>query len=204
MQDIGKHKDTLSLAPACLHSIVSGQKVSMSDFVRTTDVEVMYMIRSFAAAHSDRVLKYLANLFVSRSFPKCVLEFATSDGAISKKERSDESESSVVAIPAAIGAIAEDVRSFVAEQLQQSFLPVDAAKHLVWLDRVDFSSTPTDLLLSFPGQIVPADKIESNCAGFDLTKLLEPFAFVRLFVPREFESVARGYITKKYGMNLSP
>jgi HD superfamily phosphohydrolase len=201
MRDLATHKDTLSLAPACLHSIASGHKLSMSDFVRTTDVEVMYMVRSFASDHSDRVLSYLANLFVSRSFPKCVFDFR-SDGPTSKGNYSNETGSSAVVIPAETGSIIEDLRLFVADKLQKSSLPFDAAKYLVSFDSIGFSANPTDLLISLPDEIVSVAKIDSNCAGFDLTALLAPFSIRRLFVPRELAAVAREYVFNKYAAKL--
>ena len=74
MQDIGQHADSVRLTPACMHPLTRGQKLSVEDFVETTDIEVGYMIRQFAREHREPVLNFLATLFVQRQFPKCVLD----------------------------------------------------------------------------------------------------------------------------------
>jgi HD superfamily phosphohydrolase len=206
MQDIGAHEDTVRLAPSCLHNIARGRKLALEDFLGTTDIEVSFMIRSFANQHSDGVLRFLANLFVSRQFPKAVLDSAKSSAPLSKEYNIDEdvyeSEQGLLLqslAPKDLVSVTKDLTAFIASRLSAVSLPSEAAEYLVALDEAPFISTPpTDLLFLFQERVVPLEQIDNNAVGFDLKGLLETFTIKRVFVPREFVDDAREHVEREY------
>ncbi|MDD1535908.1 hypothetical protein C7U89_21105 [Bradyrhizobium sp. WBOS4] len=208
MQDIPEHPDSVRLAPKCLHSIASGQKPSLDDFIQTTDVEIAYMIRSFASDHSDEVLRLLADMFVRRQFPKAVLDSAKSNKPLSQRYRmSDEPFSEAERqgvlmeefLPADLLSVTDDLREYVRGRFQNNQLPEDAATYLVAFDQVTFNSAPpSDLLFSFQGNAVPLERIDPTCVGFNIENLLETFSVNRVYVPRDFVAESREYVEKKY------
>jgi hypothetical protein len=95
--------------------------------------------------------------------------------------------------------ITEDVKEFVAGRFEANAMPKEAASYLVAFDPAPFLSTPpSDLLFAFDREIVPLEKIDPECVGFDINGLLEKFSINRVYVPREFVDESREYIENKY------
>lgn|GEM_PF-2531869 len=209
IQDLGKNDDTAALSPKCLHPIMHGKKPTFGEFLATTDVEVTYMIRNFAASHSDQTLRLLCQLFLRRSFPKCVLDSAKFRVPFQEKyniaeyDAGKETAEGSEGVPTLI-ELTEALRAFIGNQYIRKSMPPEMARYLVSFDPVRFNSDgPSDLLFSFRGRLgpenVPFELINPECVGFDLSALLESFDISRVFVPREFVSEAREYLDLHYG-----
>jgi len=208
MQDLGPNNDTRSMAPRSLHCLMKGEKPTLGEFLSTTDAEVMNMIRNFARAHKDKVLKHLSNLFVRRQIPKCILDSSRLTEPISTLYRiaddpreggaPEQQEMWPLMLEGASTVLAE-LRDFVARQLAQADAPAEAARYLVNFDAPDFRSFKTlDFLFAFGQRILPYDKISPDCIGFNMSSLLEEFTINRLFVPRGIEGEARDFLDQRY------
>ncbi len=207
IQDIGAHGDTKRLAPACLHPIMDGKKLSLGDFLRATDFEVLYMIMNFADEHSDPVLKLLASMFVERNFPKCAFDSAKSNSPFDVHYRVDvddaepEPQYELIPRPRRVTGISftREIQEFIARKLEAGGSPAEAAKYLVALDHVTFrSGPPTDLLFSFKGEIVPLENINRETVGFDLLGLLEGFSITRVYVPQDLIAATKEHMENNY------
>jgi hypothetical protein len=213
MQDIGDCTETANLTPSCLQPIMKGQKLTFDQFLRTSDVEILYMIRNFADEHPDLTLKYLSELFVDRQFPKCVLDSAKSGVRLSEQyqihvEVDPESNLEGTFLPGlgpvSATTVTNNLREFVAARLKGVGEPPEAADYLVRFDPVVFqSSPPTDLLFSFGDKKVSLEQIHSDSVGFDLQGLLETFTITRFFVPRNVVDVARAHIRNEFGIKVA-
>jgi HD superfamily phosphohydrolase len=206
LQDLGPVPDTLRLAPEAFHPMTRGKKMSMEGFLETTDIEILYMLRSFARSHSDPVLKYLARCFTRRTFPKCILDSGKANLPIARRYRiATEPPDGQKVVPtgaplaADFAEVAGELKRFVGKKLSENGVPEDAASYLVAFDSARFvSSSPTDLLFSFRGEVVALHQIDPECVGFDVAKLLETFSITRLFVPREVAAAALEYLDANY------
>jgi hypothetical protein len=181
--------------------MVRHKKLSIGEFIETTDAEVYLMIKSFAG-HPDPVLSFLASSFVSRRFPQCILDSARSKSTLSNKyyinDGADGLDSNRYQD---FKVIIEDLTAFVAERMARQDLPAGAAPYLVTYDPADFeSSPPTDLLFSFGKDIVTFPEIDAQCVGFDVNSLLDTFVIHRIFVPRGFGTAAEERLAEKYGI----
>jgi len=196
------------MAPRSLHCLMKGEKPTLGEFLSTTDAEVMNMIRNFARAHKDKVLKHLSNLFVRRQIPKCILDSSRLTEPISTLYRiaddpreggaPEQQEMWPLMLEGASTVLAE-LRDFVARQLAQADAPAEAARYLVNFDAPDFRSFKTlDFLFAFGQRILPYDKISPDCIGFNMSSLLEEFTINRLFVPRGIEGEARDFLDQRY------
>jgi HD superfamily phosphohydrolase len=203
MQDYKDHSESLQLIPTCLQSAISGN-ISIDDFLRTTDIEVNFMIRNFADSHRDPVLSHLAQLFVTRQFPKAVLDSAKVNESLTYRYKFGDDVESENAIATEASPFLEELRAFVADRLQRIAQPPEVANYLVAIDRAPFKSPlPTDILFAFGGETVSLQEIDSGCVGFDVEKLSEPFAITRLFVPRGVSDAAREYIQARFRVKSS-
>ena len=96
-------------------------------------------------------------------------------------------------------SVIDELRELMAERLEANGKPKEAADYLVSFDPVTYVSTPpSDLLFSFRGEVVPLEKIDPGCVGFDIKGLLDTFAVNRIFVPREYVDEAREYVDTEY------
>ena len=177
----------------------------MGDFLRTTDIEVLYMIRKMADEHSDRTMRLLCELFVHRKFPKCALDSAKFCVPLSQKYNIQEmTGEEPTATEKSLVDITEELQGFIGAQFERNGLPREASKYLVSYDPVKFSSTPpSDILFLFRDrsgpEVVPYDLINHRSVGFNLDGLLESFSISRIFVPRDFVSEAREHLDRNYG-----
>lgn len=208
IQDIGECADSNRLMPKCLHPLMRGERLSLSDFLRATDVEVLYMVRNFSEEHSDSTLKYLSYLFIERKFPKCAWDSAKTSIPFSEKFRTEGDDDVGQGIlmpellPPTFVTVTKELTNFIADRLVATGAgPMDAAPYLVSYDPVSFSSTPpTDLLFSFRAGVVALEEIDPKCVGFNIHALLDSFTIDRIFVPREFQDDARDYVKGKYDL----
>jgi HD superfamily phosphohydrolase len=203
IQDLPPSKKTSDLTPKSLRPIVRHKKLSLGQFIETTDAEVHMMIKSFAEhPHPDAVLSFLADAFVKRKLPKCILDSARSNSAISKKYRiNDSMEGSDQPGFETFSRVVENLTVFVGDLMVRQNLPPGVSPYLVAYDPINFDSTPpADLLFSFGKDIVTFPEIDGRCVGFDARSLLDSFVIHRLFVPRGFETPAQEHLQEKYGI----
>lgn len=201
IQDLDPCQETFELTPKCLHPVIRHEKLSMEDFINTRDIEVNIMISNFAHSHEpkfDATLKLLSQYFMSRRFPKCVLDSARSSSPISNAYKiRDEYHANDDVVE--FTSVVEDLTNYIAELFERSSLPREAAPYLVAYDPVPFDSNPpTDLLFSFGTEIITFPEIDSRSVGFDVESLLEAFLIHRIFVPKGFEQAAKGRLNEKY------
>ena len=207
MQDLGHSAEATTLMPESLHPILKGRKPTLGEFLDTTDIEIHYMIRNFAKHHKDVALKYLCELFLSREFPKCIMDSGKRNGPLSDEynivfSKDDEIDQRSLwddFEPASIARVSQEIQDFVANRMEAIEAPRNAARYLVSFDKVEFrSDPPADLLFAFQDETVPLEQILSASVGFDIKGLLEYFSIQRLFVPSGLQDEVREFISDRY------
>lgn len=207
MQDCGEALNAVELTPGCLRPILAARKPSLGQFIDTTDNEIQFMIRNYAKNHRDETLRYLCDLFISRQFPKCILDSSKRSAPISSElnitfsdDGPTEQPSFWEAEPKNISAVSLQIQEFISSKMGAINAPPEAARYLVSMDKVEFrSDPPTDLLFSFQDQIAPLENIDSRMVGFDVKRLLEHFSIDRLFVPAGLEHDAAEFMADQFG-----
>jgi HD superfamily phosphohydrolase len=208
MQDCGKSVSALELTPPCLHPILATKKPSLGQFVDTTDIEIHYMIRTYAKDHKDPTLRYLCNLFMSRQLPKCIVDSAKRNTALSSQYNIRFSSDGPAEQPSfweeiepkTMATASRVIQEFVADRMEVIEGPREAARYLVSLDRVEFrSDPPADLLFAFQDETVPLEQIVAASVGFDIRGLLEHFSIDRLFVPAGLEDEVKEFVSDQFG-----
>jgi hypothetical protein len=203
--------DHIQLSPQCLHSIMSGKKPLLSEFLRTTDTEILFMVREFAERHSDPILRYLCQAFVNRQFPKAILNTAKLSGDLTAEYRIEAKSPEMddqLALPLQLVTpharvdreqFDEDVRRFTEVQLANAELPKEIAQYLVTWDSPTLPSAPApNLLLDYGGKTVSFDDINATEAGKDFAALLTPFSLERFYVPRAVADNVEKYVRQNY------
>lgn len=201
--ELGNNKMSVELAPHCFHSLISHQRISLGDFLRTTDLEVVYMIRTFAEYHNDPILKYLCSAFCSRDFPKTVIDtgrmLTTRAKLFDFSQTGEQPERFLFSLPPwNITEVIRELQELVERGYANRGLPRELANYLVRLDQPEYQSTPpTDLLFSVEGKIVTLESGEHpGSAG--LTNLLDSYVLNRVYVPREYKDEARELIRTRF------
>jgi uncharacterized protein len=199
IQDLEPSERTRELVPISLHAIVDHNRLSMDDFLDTRDVEINMMVANLAKSHPDATLRYLAELFVQRKFPQCILDSGRSSSVLSDSFRIQDDTDGVDSEYASFASVIDDLRAHVSQLMGRQGLPAEAASYLVVYDPADFESTaPTDLLFSFGRDVVTFPEIDSRCVGFDIESLLDSFRLHRVFVPRGFDQPGKERLKEKY------
>jgi uncharacterized protein len=208
------HRDHLSLSPRCLRNVIKGNRPTLGEFVRTTDVEVLHTVREFAQFHRDPVLRYLCTEFIRRCFPKAVLDEARSQAKLDTLHTIDLSEKSDDVLQQELPLVhSKDAKAvvknrdeftselveFVEKELQEEGAPREAAGYMVMFDRARLAaSPPPNLRYNYDGKSLPFDEIRETDAGAELLSLLGPLTIDRFFVPRPVAQKARRYIAERF------
>lgn len=207
MQDCGETLNAVKLTPECLRPILATKKPSLGQFIDTTDNEILFMIRNYAKSHKDKTLQYLCGLFISRQFPKCVLDSSKRNTPISSQYHitfsndgpSDQPSFWDNVDPKEIAVVSREIQDFVSNKMSAINAPAEAARYLVSMDRVEFrSDPPADLLFAFQDETIPLEEIDSSLVGFDVKGLLEQFSIDRLFVPAGLEDDVKEFMMDQF------
>jgi uncharacterized protein len=179
--------------PTCLRHLTRGEKPSISDFLRTTDVEVMYFVRIAAQdENSDTVLRYLAKSLLNRRLPKVILD--SSKSVEEAKQLAGFGHRPLPLEPPAAGLsgieqIREEVRSKL-KRLADPNVPHEIADYVVKLDEVSFdTSLDESYKFRFGDKYVSLAEVDEKVIGFNVLGLAEEFTIRRLFVPQEAKDV---------------
>jgi HD superfamily phosphohydrolase len=192
LSDTEIDKGILNAAPKGLKNLVAKRHITLSDFIRTTDNDIIYFVDLLADRSREPVLKALASAFVHREFPKTVIDSAKSHIPLAVHWNPDEAglhqpmlwdQKSILQV----------AREYVAGRLKAQGKDPILADYLVFEDRPPYRSEPlSDITFRFDGEDVPFDKIDHKKAGYNISKLLETFELYRLFAPRKM----RPYLLK--------
>ena len=200
----------ITQAPYGLRNYLRGRSVSVGDFLATTDVNVMYLIKLLANISADDTLSELCQMFVRREYPKCVLDSAKTYGSFEQVHgiidpyEMDELESFQLALwadrnPVKAVEFEAECRELVQARLSALGRPPGLAKYLVSSDKVKFrSDPPTDFMFSYDGANVPLEGINHEAVGYNVPRLLESFEMFRFFAPEESKEAVRE-IAKRHG-----
>lgn len=194
----------VSQAPFGLRSFLKKQKITLGDFVDTTDGEVMQLIKLLAREARDPTLQILARMFITRDFPKSVIDSAKSHmplerahGLLDAYEYVEEGSYDQLPLwsdknPVRVVEFEAECREFVSERLQSSGRPPALSRYIVSADRVTFrSDPPTDFMFAYDAANVPLENIDHKAVGYNVPRLMESFQLFRFFAPREFKDSLR-------------
>lgn len=197
-----RDENLIGLAPKGLQGLLRFGKIAREEFERTTDIEVEFLVRLCADEAKDQILRHLAELFVSRTFPKAILDTG-------RLHESLENSYGIVPIkPAQLPLLEEDTRSEleVLEQCQAAVRVAlsargqnpDLADYIVYYERY-YEKRPslTDVRLKFGNDTVHFLEVQNREAGYNPHRLTESFQLYRLYVPREFHDVVIPLIPKR-------
>jgi uncharacterized protein len=203
----GLSEATVLKAPLCFRSMLRDplSDLSMGEFLATTDIEVLYLVRMLATEAEDRVLRELCSRFVNRGLPKCIVD----SGKLLLGPETEYLRSIVepdildrqlnLALDFADAEdVLEELRNIAVRALASSAIDRDTAlelaKYLVFVDPAPFpADPPLDFLFSFkdatPKTFRELVRDDPRLGGWT-----ETFSIVRVFVPDECYTHAEAYL----------
>jgi HD superfamily phosphohydrolase len=183
--EIESERDLLSSSPMGMKNFLRKKPITLSDFVNTTDNDVLYFVDLLSNQSKDAVLRTLSNAFVRREFPKVVIDSANSPVPLALHWNPDEGNIYQPSLWRRKSLI-QVAREYVSSKLHSDGKDAALANYLVFEDRPPYRSEPlSDITFHFDGTDVPFDKINHSQAGYNVSKLLETFELYRLFAPRQ-------------------
>lgn len=217
IQDTAGHADHIRLAPQCLQGLMNGERPTLDEFIRTTDVEIVYMIRAFSELHGDPVVKFLCDLFTRREFPKAIIDSARESADLEQRYNIELRKSFAsdpqfsLPLETALGRthvtieeFVEDIITFTEREVLTTDVPQDAVRYLVSFDRLTFSSTPPpEMLFRYEGEVFSPETVQHEAAGTDLARLLETFSLTRFYAPKFAAKAVVDHIRDRYSLRAS-
>lgn len=195
LRDIGDSQDLRNIVPNVFRSYIRRDKLTLGEFIGTTDVEVLFMIRCCAAESKDRALSYLCKMFSERKFPKCILDSGKlfdSQRITSRFFEADIEESTQITlfgeIEPNVNTLVADFRDHLLPKFDAMNIPREVGDYLIAADKVTFSSSaPSDLMFSYKGRVFGYDTLPEGHEGRNMAPALDSFSLWRVFVPWQFK-----------------
>lgn len=185
--EVSPDKDVISLAPPGLKNLARHDPITLDDFIRTADLHVIYFIQQLAEAKIDPVLRELCERFITRKYPKCVVDSAKHHVPLDRSHgiRDADSEQYSFWMDGDViqsAEVLEKCRDFVATRLKRRGVDPDLAKYIVYEERlVQEPDDLEDLWFCFSGTDVNYKEVDHAKAGYTSARLTETFELYRLF-----------------------
>ncbi|WP_157999198.1 HD domain-containing protein [Mesorhizobium amorphae] len=195
LRDIGGTSKSRSMIPRLFYPILDRKNFTLGEFLRISDVEVLYLIRLCAEEHPDATLKHLAKMFIERKFPKCVLDSGKlfdRNNIVSRFFETDILKSDQITMfgddEPNVNNLVEDLKDFLRPKLVSYGISAEVVDYIVSSDKVTFSSSPpSDLMFSYKGKIFGYDTLPKDHDGRNMAPALDSFSLWRVFVPWQFK-----------------
>lgn len=188
-QDI-RNKIPGELVPDSLKKPIfeEGGRPNLNEFVETTDVTILTMIRNFADGCSDDILRFLAKRFLRRRFAKKVFDSGELEG-----------DENIFADKQKASELIQKVQEMVLEAVGGDIpRPEEAVQYLVHRDDIDFRPTSlADLHLNVGGRTYSLEHLRHWGSEFNFDELAKPWRVTRLYVPNEARNDAERLIKEE-------
>ena len=192
--------------PKCFDFLLTKNRPTMEQFVRITDVEVLYLVRSLADDCEDEVLKYLCSEFSARRFPKCISDTgrqmanpnglaAVDFGGVNLSGAEGSPDLFGVELIRPVEKVIGELRQFLVDKLEKERVPKTVERYLVVSDRASFNSNPPDIKFRFGTELVALEQLDKSNFKSDVHGMFDLFSIDRLYAPSQVSADARTWLS---------